>query len=231
MEEIAELDAHTSIDPGVHQNGAGSVSYGNPGQLRPYFYWKARKNEFQTQSQGKPVFDKVAYVRIPFPGTRDNWDGAVTDHFKKMFPRQWARFQASAAETPEGMPIKECPIFDVTEVETLNYYQVFTVEQCAELTDSAIQGIPDGLNLRKRAQRYQENAKGMAPIGQLEAEKKQLEDTVRAQAEMMKSMQAQMQQLMTAQESRVSYSPPAEPAEQKLEIPEIPTKEKRHGSK
>ena len=225
--EETVFEDHLSIDPAVHQVGAGQVNYGNPGQLRPHFHWVSVKNEYQSTIQGHPVFEKREYVRIPFPGTRDFFDGPVTDHFRRVFPQQYRAFKLAAQEVERGMPIKECPLFDVTEVDQLAYYQIFSVEQLAETPDANVATRPGGVRLREKARKYLANAQGMAPIGALEAENKQLVETVKAQAEMLKQVQGQMQQLLSAQTEKAPTAP-AEPEEQKLVVPEIPKQEKRH---
>lgn len=120
------------------------------------FFNKAVHNPAQSAQKGSPHYDNVTFVRIAPPGERLNIvERPARDEDKRRFPVQWAQFQQNQEQLPEGMPIDLLYPEKPAIASTLRAHGVYTVEQCANLSGTAIDSIGMG------AQEYANNAQKM----------------------------------------------------------------------
>ena len=157
----------------------------------PRFYVRAVKNEFRSQTEGRPIFEDREYVEILVPGNRGTVvDRAVKEEDRYRWPRQYQAFKQQQEEVLEGTPIEEWAAITRSQAEELKHVHVRTVEVLASLTDEQLaKAVPmGGHGLREKAQRFVEQAAGGAPAEALAAK---LEE----QATIMASMEAQVGEL------------------------------------
>ena len=159
--------------------------------LHVRFYERALPNNFQTESQGRPIFDSVVFIEIHTPGNQLNIiDRPKIKNDEFRFPRQWTFYANTHSDDPakQGTPLSQWPLIDVAKAEMLKAMKFFTVEQVAFASDEQIGhiGMLAGMaptSFRDRAKAYLEVA------GNANAVSKQAE-ALRASEAKMAEMQA-----------------------------------------
>lgn len=161
------------------------------------FYKKAIKLEFESEKQGRPIFEDRIYVEY-YPAGRTDIKMNVMAHesHKMRFSKQWAYFQATQTGDASiaGTPLDQWAILSPADVENLRGLKFQTIENIAAAPDLALQSLGMGIAgmaphvLRARAQAYLTSAEDSAlPQKQaqdIEALKKQVEQlTAMLQAE------------------------------------------------
>lgn len=129
--------------------------------------------EFESEQQGRPIYEERLMVRIQAPGDmlnvveREAWEGDF-----RRFPRQYNAFQAQdGGNEMHGTPISEWPSLNRAQVEELKALKFYTVEQLATASDTQLQRIGmGGLGLRQRAQAWLAVAKDTALVQHQTAE-------------------------------------------------------------
>ncbi len=120
------------------------------------FFNKAVHNPAKSTEKGSPHYDNVTFVRIAPPGERLNIvERPAREEDRRRFPVQWAQFQQNQEQLPEGMPIDLLYPERPAVGATLRANGVYTVEQCAGLSGTAIDSIGMG------AQQYANDAQKM----------------------------------------------------------------------
>lgn len=148
------------------------------------FYKRPMQNNFQTEKQGRPIFEDVVFVQIFTPGNDKNIiDTIAHDHHKARFPLQWAHFQNTqgSSEQVVGTLLSQWPLISQSQAEELRALKFFTVENVAGASDEQIGriGMLAGMApnaFRERAQRFLSAAKGEADVNAQAVEKKKLEE-------------------------------------------------------
>ncbi len=112
--------------------------------LHVRFYERAIQNNYQTELQGRPIFDNIIFIEIHTPGNQLNIiDRPKCKNDEFRFPKQWARFMNSHSDDPakQGTPLNMWPLIDVAKAEMLKAMKFFTVEQVAYASDEQINNI------------------------------------------------------------------------------------------
>lgn len=132
----------------------GAASYGGDDKLVVTFYRGTRLNRQKSREAGTPVFDPVDMVRIIQPGERDAAVYQATPEYQRRWPRQWAAYQADLEQDQGGTPLEMLFPTQPEIVATLKAIHVTTVQQLAELSDSAMDNVPMGRTLVNNAKQY-----------------------------------------------------------------------------
>ncbi len=153
------------------------------------FYKRAVQNNFETNKQGRPIFEDRIYCEYyPAGSTLLKMDIPVREEHKQRFSKQWAYFQSTqGGDSREvGTPLTQWPILSPADVENLRGLKFNTVENIAAASDIMLQALGMGIGgmapyvLRARAQAYLASANDTAlPQKQaedIEALKKQIAD-------------------------------------------------------
>jgi cell division protein FtsB len=180
-------------------NNPQFVGATNPDRLlKATFYRKELKNEFESEKQGRPIYQEYDFVRIEIPGRLDT----VIDTFMRpehiaRFPGEWALYKEGldTMKVP-GTPIDQWPIISRSEAEELRGMKFYSVEQIANASDLQKQTL--GMRapfLVQKAQAFLAAAHDTALVQSQAAElerKAQTETELRAE---MKRMSEQMQEM------------------------------------
>ena len=68
-------------------------------RLVVFFHKKAKKNNFRSEQEGRPIFDDVIYIKKMVPGdSLSIIDRPMYESDKNEFPLQWAHFQNRQSE-------------------------------------------------------------------------------------------------------------------------------------
>jgi len=145
------------------------------------FYQHPKQNNYQTQLKGYPVYEDKDYVRILIPGDRNLiTEKEVTEKEKKLYPMEWEAYKSGKIEIGNGTPIEQWPSVTPGQVQTLKYFNVYSVEQLAATSDSSIQTLGMGyLGLREKAKTFLKMAEGIEVNSKLENEVLVLKEKLR----------------------------------------------------
>lgn len=135
--------------------------------------------EFKAESEkaARPIFKEIPFITIIIPGDNKNViDTKVTDYHKQKFPVAWQRFQAGLQDGGSmGTPLETWPQISRSQVKEANYFNITTVEQVAELSDSIAAKLGMGWpELKIKAKRYLNQANETADAKETQELKDQL---------------------------------------------------------
>lgn len=177
--------------PTLHRTGANSyaVSHGNDMSLIVEFSMEPIFQEFKSLKEGRDIWEDVPHVHIMFPGdktreqkrpvrmTSAESGGAPPD--PERWPRQWEAFQRQAQQPQSGTPLEHYAPLSKSQVRELKAANVHTVEQLANIPDTATHSLGmGGRELRDTAQRWLEMAANGAPAVELTATVKRQDDEI-----------------------------------------------------
>lgn len=163
------------------------------------FFEKADQNNFVSEQEGRPCYDTVLYAEVITPGSNES---APEVEIRRTFCKEYkhdgegrfvrnSRYYSRYAEqvkaydnkngehAVDGMPIEKWPLVDVGVAQTLRSRNVYTVEQLAEVADSALHNLgTGGRTLRDQAKAYVTARQFGVPIAQQTAENTELKTEV-----------------------------------------------------
>lgn len=166
--------------------------------LKATFYRKEEKNEFESEKQGRPIYQEYDFVRIEIPGRLDTViETYVRPEHIQRFPGDWALYKEGLENIKvAGTPVDQWPIISRSEAEELKGMKFYSVEQIANASDmqKQILGMRASFLVQK-AQAFLAAAHDAALVQSQAAElerKAQVEADLRAE---MKRMSEQMQEM------------------------------------
>jgi hypothetical protein len=171
----------SKFDGGLLQRGPGQLAWPGPGddKLHVRFFMKPRIDPVESEKQQRPVYKDTPYIEMMMPGEKNVIiREPVWDQHLKRFPQHWQQFLAGEAEQVVGTPLKVAPFLTESQVEELAHFKIRTIEQLADLADSAMNfmGAPE---LKQAARKFIDKTKGndalLARIEALEAENRKLQ--------------------------------------------------------
>lgn len=178
------------------------------------FYSRPVQNLFQTNVQGRPIFEDHDFVKIYVPGDPTTViDTYARDEHKARFPRHWAHYQNIHTEGPEaGTQLSAWSILTKSQIEELRALKFFTVESIATASDVQLQriGMLAGMAphaFRDRATRYLKAASDDGFINQQAEATKKLESENEAMRQQMAEMKAMMDELAANQKGKPGRKP------------------------
>lgn len=160
---------------GVDWSGGGNVGmvrFGEDRNLLVMFYNKSIHNAVKSREAGKPIHESRIYVKIQSPGeTLNVIDRPMKDEDKERFPKQWSQFVHNRTQVPEGTPVALLFPNYPHVAENLQGLGIFTIEQCANLSASAIDNIGrGGQEYVNRAKAYLDSANKGVLFHELQAQ-------------------------------------------------------------
>lgn len=170
------------------------------------FYRDSVESQYQSLQAGHPVYVEKPFIRIAIPGSQNTLiEVPVEENHMKRFPVQWAKFQAgNTTEELAGWKLEAWPAVNTAQVKTLKYMGIHTVEQLAQISDSAAQAVGMGaMELRARARAAVKAAEGNSAVEAQAAENQRL----REEMEMLKATVATMMQPKDAEQEVTEEAP------------------------
>lgn len=181
----------------------GMVRFGNDNQTNVLFYTRPVHDPELSRQTGRPMTKGVTYVRIQHPGERDTIDTPVAHKpdAPHRWPRQWAQFQQSKEQIPEGTPI-EMLFPQYPEIgANLHSCGVHTIEQMASLTEHGAQSIGMGATQwRNEARAFLEKANKGVGIHKMQAELQKRDNEIEVLRNQVSDLVAQIDRLIAAQQ-------------------------------
>lgn len=144
------------------------------------FIMHPHPNRKKSVEEGRPIFDEVPYVDIRTPGDRTSHifrPAAEID--KRRWPRHWDAFErGNDIEGQSGTPLSVWPAISRAMVEELKYFNVHTVEQLAEMSDTAVQNFMGVREWITRARAFLAQTEGSREAEKLAAELEQRDNRI-----------------------------------------------------
>lgn len=181
-----DTEGFTALAMGGQQEGHG---------LYAQFYLHSVQNEQESEQEGRPIYEDKEYVRIMVPGDKTSVIerpvrfGAHPNNDNHKFAREYAAFKQNEDQRIIGTPLAEWPIMSNSQVKELEFFNVFTVEQLAEMADSNVQNFRGMAEKKQAAQRFLEAAKEGAPLVKMQAELEKRDESIGA-------LQSQVEELV-----------------------------------
>ena len=151
--------------------GKGGLVVPDPSKTNVMFFTKAKHFPAESETAGYPVYHDVLYVRVQHPGERDSVVVEANASHKAKWPAAFKAFEEGRKLVPEGTPLSLLfPGGNEPAILTMNALGLFTIEQVAEMADSATGNIPFGGDLKQRAIRYLEATKKGADFNKMQSE-------------------------------------------------------------
>ena len=129
----------------------------------PRFHLEPVKDEVASAAAGRSIFIQQERVQIIQPGNPNQPVFLVTDEHREKWPEQYAAFKRGQEQTGDGTPLEQWPVLSRAQVLEMKAIGLHTVEQCAGLSDLAIQKIGmGGQKIRDLAMSYLDDAEQQA---------------------------------------------------------------------
>jgi hypothetical protein len=129
----------------INWNGHHGIVEYKSGDPLVLFYTRSVHNPVKSAAAGTRIFEDHVYVKIQHPG--DNLqvnDRPVRQDDKMRWPQQWAAFQANRSQIPDGTPIDLLFPNHPHVADNLRGLGVHTIEQCSNLSATAMDAIGMG---------------------------------------------------------------------------------------
>ncbi len=134
----------------------------------------------KTIENGYPASKEVPFIQIRIPGDASyERNGPMTEEEKRIYPRHWKRYQENqSTEGIVGSVLDEWTPMPRSMVDSYRHFGIRTVEQLAAMSDVNARTVPQGAQWRDKAKLWLENAKAAAPMSQIEARMREMEQQI-----------------------------------------------------
>lgn len=172
------------------------------------------KDEDASTAAGHPVYRDEEFIRIVVPGDRNTEvHRPVRAEDKVKFRAQYEDWKRGLEQRAPGIPLTEWPGLSPSQVETLRYAHITTVEQLSEVSDQNLSKLGMGYEmLRQRARDYIAAAKGMAPLDDLRKKYEEQSSHLAMALKQMEDLRRELDAMKQGSEDgRVSRKPRQQP--------------------
>ena len=178
----------------TYENGQ---QYADDEKLLVRFETRAVKHEQKSREAGRPVFYDHDYIQIIIPGSREVSSFPMDEQYERRFRKRYAEWKASenGQIKIDGTLLSELTWMTKSQIAELNYSNVFTVEQLANIPDVLARSFMGAQQLKDRAKRYLEAAAGEAPLLKMQAELEQRDQKIAALTDQLDKMSAAIEDL------------------------------------
>ncbi len=135
---------------------AGDVAIlGTDKDVVAVFHMGTRFNEVKSKEAGAPIFDRLPFLKVIHPGEPLNvYDQPVREQDKWRFRQQWEAFEKGGEQSVSGTPLAILFPWNPEIVESMAAVHIRTIEQLANLSDTAKQNVMFGQNLSQKAKEF-----------------------------------------------------------------------------
>jgi hypothetical protein len=165
---------------------AGEAVFGTDQNLLAKFFVHPEISVYKSKEAGVAVYDDVVMVEVIQPGEKEPIRQMANAWHKQRFAKQWENFQKGIESIVSGTPLEMLMPGEPSTVLNLKGLNVHTVQQLANLHDTAIGNIPMGRDLVNRAKAYLGTASGGAEFHAMQKEM----ETMRAELAALKEQGA-----------------------------------------
>jgi hypothetical protein len=153
-----------------------SPRYAMDNRLHVQFYSRPVLMHRLSEENGRPIYQDVDHVRILVPGDKLSIvDRVASPDDMARFAEHWAKYKAGKGEEIIGTRLEAVPWMTRSKVEEYKFFNLHTVEQLANASDSVGQKFPSFHSDKDKAVKFLEATTGdSARIRELEAQVAQL---------------------------------------------------------
>jgi hypothetical protein len=127
----------------------------NRGKMAVFFHTVQRQNNFKTMTEKRPIFEEKIFLKKLVPGDSTLVvDRPMRETDIEEFPVEWARFQQKKEQKVSGTPIDAWAILSDTQKAEFKALHIYTIDQFAQLADSAGNKIMGFNDLRDKARAF-----------------------------------------------------------------------------
>lgn len=152
--------------------------------LHVEFYVDSKRMGFKSDGAGRDIYEDAEFVKIMIPGDRHTiHEREATAQDRDKFPLEYARFKNGMKEEMQavGTPIKHWPAMSRSLVKEFAHFNVHTIEQLANMSDTAMQAF--GMGAREwatKAKAFLALAENSAAVQQYAVENEALKQQIAA---------------------------------------------------
>ena len=170
-------------------------------KLRVRFFVDAVKHDKKSEEAGRAIYYDQEFIQIIIPGSRDISTYALDEHYKKRFAKHYATWKAAGGgeQKIDGTILAELPWMTKSQIAELNYSNIQTVEQLANLSDTLAQQFMGNFKLRERARNFLAAAAGEAPALKLQAALEERDNHIQVLERRMEELTAAMAKMQSEQ--------------------------------
>lgn len=190
-----------------------NARYAGDDRLWVQFHLAPMVNQGKSDQEGRPIFEDKEFIRILMPGNKDSIiDRPITDMDKARFADRYAKWKAQEKELVEGTLLESVardPMLRLnpSQIAELQYFNIRTVEQLAEVPDVQAQKFMGIQVLKAAAKKYLEASKDNAQTTRLEAELEQRDHKIAALEVALTDLQERLQVKEDAQKHTLKRPP------------------------
>jgi hypothetical protein len=137
---------------------SGVAEFANDAQLLVRFKMHSELSQYKSKKAGIPIYDDIEIVEILNPGEKEPVIVAADQFHTRRFPKQYEAFKAGLEQDSSGTPLDHLFPASPSTVKQLKTFNIYSVQQLAQIADSAITQIPMGRTLVDKAKAYLANA-------------------------------------------------------------------------
>jgi len=127
----------------------------NRGKMAVFFHTVQRQNNFKTIAEKRPIFEEKIFLKKLVPGDSTLVvDRPMRETDIDEYPVEWARFQQKKEQRVAGTPIDAWAILSDTQKAEFKALHIYTIDQFAQLADSAGNKIMGFNDLRDKAKAF-----------------------------------------------------------------------------
>lgn len=154
------------------------------------FNYEPHLDQAETAKQGRPIYREREYIMIMVPGDKDSIiHRPVMDAERMRFAERYERWKSKAGnDVAQGTPLKMVPWLNSAQVRELEFFNCFTLEALANMSDTHAQKFMGIQALRQRARDAVQAAKDAAPLQTMRAEMDAKDAQLAAQAQAIKEL-------------------------------------------
>jgi hypothetical protein len=143
----------------------------NRGKMAVFFHTVQRQNNFKTIAEKRPIFEEKIFLKKLVPGDSTLVvDRPMRETDIDDYPVEWARFQQKKEQRVAGTPIDAWAILSDTQKAEFKALHIYTIDQFAQLADSAGNKIMGFNDLRDKAKAFIAAAQDLQMFDKIRAE-------------------------------------------------------------
>ena len=154
------------------------------------FYMDAVHMTFKSEQEGRPIFEDREFIRlIPIGDNKTVQCKEASLQDKQKYADEYAVFSKGVGGAFSGTPLTQWPSMLPAQIKLLNHFNVYTVDQLAELDDQAIGRIGPGTReLHEKARAFILKAAGNADSERFASENLAMKEEIARLSSMVKEL-------------------------------------------
>jgi len=136
----------------------GVAVFATDNQLLVKFFKHAELSHHKSKQSGMPIYDNVDMVSVINPGEKEEVKVVADEFHKRRFPKQWEAYKAGMDQEQSGTPLDHLFPNEPGTILTLKTFHVYTIQQLAAISDTAMGQLPMGRTLSDKAKAYLSSA-------------------------------------------------------------------------